>query len=264
MITFIRSHSGLRIRAHILEYAFMAAVGDPVCASRGPVGSRRPSRAPLYNEKEFFYRQRALRRARKLSASAGRSEIPAATSSSDQVAALAARCSYLEWAAAVAHRNAAQLHERLSRVEAAAALPPLPVPTPVFETQFGESAAEPMVESKLAASDSGDAAAEEQEAELESLLHFRPRSKRRRFSRKRRVRGMPQVLRQTRASPSDEEQSRSVPLVGGRCCRGSRQSLNTTGSWSAWVRIARMDASRLSARDRGSAARKLARFARRL
>ena len=105
-----------------------------------------------------------------MSASSGRLGLPPTLGSPDTAAALLHRCSNLEWSAAVAHYNAAQLHERLSRVEAAAALPPLPVPTPVFETQVGESAAEPMVESKVAVSDSGDAAAEEQEAELESLL----------------------------------------------------------------------------------------------
>ena len=66
-------------------------------ASREPAALRRPFLVPLFNEKEYFYRARVLRRARKVAASTGRPESPVAYVCSDEVAALAARCDYLEW-----------------------------------------------------------------------------------------------------------------------------------------------------------------------
>ena len=80
---------------------------------------RRPFRAPLFNEKEHFYCARVLSRARKVAAAAGRPVRPAAMVSSEEAAALAARCDYFEWHAALAHHAAAPLHERLCELEAA-------------------------------------------------------------------------------------------------------------------------------------------------
>ena len=137
MITFIRSHSGSS-RSY---FAYMAAGRASVSASREQVASRRPTRAPFFNEKEYFYRQRVLRRARKMTASFDRSGIPAGMVSLDTAAALAVRCSQLEWSAAVAHYNASFLHERLCRVEAAAGVPPLPFPVASPEVQPEESTA---------------------------------------------------------------------------------------------------------------------------
>ena len=77
------------------------------------------------NEKEFFYRARMLRRARKQIASAGWTGRFQAMGASEEVAALATRCQYLEWTTAVAHSNVAQLHERLRQLEE---MPPLPLP----------------------------------------------------------------------------------------------------------------------------------------
>ena len=56
-----------------------------------------------FNEKEFFYRARVLRRARKQTASAGWTGRFQAMVASEEVAALETRCQYLEWATAVAH-----------------------------------------------------------------------------------------------------------------------------------------------------------------
>ena len=74
----IRSHSGSRIRGVILDLPIMAAGGAAGSVSREPVALRRSDRAPLYNEKrkripsynekEYFYRARVLRRARKMAA----------------------------------------------------------------------------------------------------------------------------------------------------------------------------------------------------
>ena len=108
----IRSHSGSRICGVILEFPVMAAGRVIGSASREPAALRRPFRAPLFNEKEYFYRARVLRRARKEATSAGRPERPAARVTSEKVAALAARCEPLTWYAAFAHHNAAQLHAR--------------------------------------------------------------------------------------------------------------------------------------------------------
>ena len=97
----------------------MAAGGAFNSASREFVAPRRPVRGPLFNEKEYFYRARVLRRARKVAASTGRPESPVAYVCSDEVAALAARCDYLEWYVALAQQNAVQLHQRLCELEAA-------------------------------------------------------------------------------------------------------------------------------------------------
>ena len=67
----------------------------------------------------MFYCARVLRRARKVAASTGRPESPVAYVRSDEVAALAARCDYLEWYVALAQQNAVQLHQRLCELEAA-------------------------------------------------------------------------------------------------------------------------------------------------
>ena len=95
MITFIRSHSGSS-RSY---FAYMAAGRASVSASREQVASRRPTRAPFFNEKKYFYRQRVLRRARKMTASFDRSGIPAGMVSLDTAAVLAVRCS-LNWSGA--------------------------------------------------------------------------------------------------------------------------------------------------------------------
>ena len=58
----------------------MAAGGAAGSASRELPAPRRPVRAPLlFNEKEYFYRARVLRRARKAVVSAGRPDRPAGT-----------------------------------------------------------------------------------------------------------------------------------------------------------------------------------------
>ena len=120
----------------------MAAGGDSVSASRELVVPRRPSKAIPFNEKDFFYCSRVLRRARKQAASGdGTGRFPASVST-EEVAALAIRCQQLEWAAAVAHYNAAQLHERVSKLEAAGEMPPLPLPVPSPEAQPVEQAAQ--------------------------------------------------------------------------------------------------------------------------
>ena len=101
----------------------MAASRDVGSASRELLALRRPVRAPLaslFNEKQYFYRTRVLRRARKAAALAGRQERFAAHEISKEIAALAARCDYLEGCAAFAHHHAAHLHERVCQLEAAA------------------------------------------------------------------------------------------------------------------------------------------------
>ena len=113
LITYIRSHSGSS-RSY---FAYMAAGRASVSASREQVASRRPTRAPFVNEKEYVYRQKVLRRARKMAASFDQSGLPAVMEMPATAAALAVRCSQLEWIAAVAHYNATQLHERLCRLE---------------------------------------------------------------------------------------------------------------------------------------------------
>ena len=143
----------------------MAAGRASVSASREQVASRRPTRAPFFNEKEYFYRQRVLRRARKMAASFARSGIPASMVSLDTAAALAVRCSQLEWSAAVAHYNASFLHERLCRVEAAAGVPPLPFPAASPVVQPGESTAGFRHDSAHAAAASGEADAVDAAAE---------------------------------------------------------------------------------------------------
>ena len=60
----------------------MAAGGASCFASRDPVVPRRPFLAPLFNEKEYFYRARVLRRAWKEAVSAGRPDRPAVQVSS--------------------------------------------------------------------------------------------------------------------------------------------------------------------------------------
>ena len=95
----------------------MASGRASVSASRESGASQRPVWAPLFNEKEYFYRQRVLRRARKMAASFDQSGLPAAMGMPATAAALAVRCSQLVWIAAVAHYNATQLHERLCRLE---------------------------------------------------------------------------------------------------------------------------------------------------
>ena len=67
----IRNHSGSRICGVILDLPTMAAGGASGSASREPVASRRPIRAPLFNEKEYFYRARVLRRAQKVAGAEG-------------------------------------------------------------------------------------------------------------------------------------------------------------------------------------------------
>ena len=69
---------GSRIRKVILELPVMAAGGAAGSASRELPAPRRPVLAPLlFNEKEYFYRARVLRRARKAVVSAGRPDRPA-------------------------------------------------------------------------------------------------------------------------------------------------------------------------------------------
>ena len=113
----------------------MAAGRTFVSASRESIAPRRTSRSPLFNEKEYFYRARVLRRMRKMAASVARPVNTAALVSTEDAAALALRCYNLEWAAAVANYNVAQFQERLCRVEAAADWPPLPFPASRQEMQ---------------------------------------------------------------------------------------------------------------------------------
>ena len=130
----IRSHSGSRIRGVILDLPIMAAGGAAGSVSREPVALRRSDRAPLYNEKEYFYRKRVLRRMQKVAGSACRPVLPGLKEQTEEVAALVARCSLLEWSAAVSQYNVSNLEERLRRLEAATELPPLPLPAAVPKT----------------------------------------------------------------------------------------------------------------------------------
>ena len=111
----------------------MAAGREHVSASREPVGSR-SFRVPLFNEKEYFYRKRVLRRMQKVAGSACRPALPVLKEQTEEVAALVARCSLLEWSAAVSQYNVSNLEERLRRLEAATELPPLPLPAAVPKT----------------------------------------------------------------------------------------------------------------------------------
>ena len=148
----------------------MAAGGSHVSAFREPSAARRPIRAPLvYNEKEYFYRQRVLRRTQKISASSGRPGLPPTLGSPAPAAALLLRCSNLEWSAAVAHYNAAQLYERVCRLEAAAASPALPLSAASREVQPGDSAANLTVDSAPSSDASREAAAADEAAEDKSL-----------------------------------------------------------------------------------------------
>ena len=106
----------------------MAAGRESLSASRVRVVPRRPFWAVPFNEKEFFYRSRVLRRAQKQAAAADWTGRCPVLVSSEEVAALANRCQQLEWAAAVAHYNVTQLHERVSLLETAGEMPPLPLP----------------------------------------------------------------------------------------------------------------------------------------
>ena len=117
----------------------MAAGSSSGSASRETRAPRRSFGAPFFNEKEYFYRARVLRRARKMAASFDQSGLPAAMEMAATAAALADRYSQLEWSAAVAHFNATRLHERLCRLEASAVLPPLPLSAASREMQAGKS-----------------------------------------------------------------------------------------------------------------------------
>ena len=84
----------------------MAAGGASGSVSREPVALRRSDRAPLYNEKrkripsynekEYFYRARVLRRARKMAAAGERHGQTMSTVSTEEAAALAVRCYNME------------------------------------------------------------------------------------------------------------------------------------------------------------------------
>ena len=130
----IRSHSGSRIFRGILVSATMAAGRTFVSASRESIVPRRTFRSPLFNEKEYFYRKRVLRRMQKVAGSACRPVLPGLKEQTEEVAALVARCSLLEWSAAVSQYNVSNLEERLRRLEAATELPPLPLPAAVPKT----------------------------------------------------------------------------------------------------------------------------------
>ena len=143
----------------------MSAGSSSGSASRETRAPRRSFGAPFFNEKEYFYHQRVLRRARKMTASFDRSGIPAGMVSLDTGAVLAVRCSQLEWSAAVAQYNASFLHERLCRVEAAAGVPPLPFPAASPEVQPEESTAGFRHDSAHAAAASGEADAVDAAAE---------------------------------------------------------------------------------------------------
>ena len=120
----------------------MAASSSSGSASRETRAPRRSFGAPFFNEKEYFYRARVLRRARKVAASAGRQQHRETVMTSDEAAALVSRCYQAEWSAAVAHYNVAQLHQRLNQLEAAVAenIPPLPLPA-VADSSAGAGAA---------------------------------------------------------------------------------------------------------------------------
>ena len=120
----------------------MAAGSSSGSASRETRAPRRSFGAPFFNEKEYFYRARVLRRARKVAASPGRQQHRETVMTSDEAAALVSRCYQAEWSAAVAHYNVAQLHQRLNQLEAAVAenIPPLPLPV-VADSSAGAGAA---------------------------------------------------------------------------------------------------------------------------
>ena len=134
-----------------------------------------------FNEKEFFYRSRVLRRAQKQAAAADWTGRCPVLVSSEEVAALANRCQQLEWAAAVAHYNVTQLHERVSLLEAAGEMPPLPLPVVSPEAEPVEHTVQVM--SAPASAESADDARREETVEPEAralLIHLRPRRPRRR------------------------------------------------------------------------------------
>ena len=144
----------------------MAAGRGSLSASRVLVVPRRPSRAVPFNEKEFFYRSRVLRRAQKQAAAADWTGRCPVLVSSEEVAALANRCQQLEWAAAVAHYNVTQLHERVSLLEAAGEMPLLPLHVASPEAQPAEHADQVM--SAPASPESADDARREETVETEA------------------------------------------------------------------------------------------------
>ena len=144
----------------------MAAGRESLSASRVRVVPRRPFWAVPFNEKEFFYRSRVLRRAQKQAAAADWTGRCPVLVSSEEVAALANRCQQLEWAAAVAHYNVTQLHERVSLLEAAGEMPPLPLPVASPEAQPVEHTAQ--VTSAPASPASADDARREEAVEPEA------------------------------------------------------------------------------------------------
>ena len=159
----------------------MAAGRESLSASRVRVVPRRPFWAVPFNEKEFFYRSRVLRRAQKQAAAADWTGRCPVLVSSEEVAALANRCQQLEWAAAVAHYNVTQLHERVSLLEAAGEMPLLPLHVASPEAQPAEHADQGM--SAPASPESADDARREETVEPEAralLIHLRPRRPRRR------------------------------------------------------------------------------------
>ena len=143
----------------------MAAGRESLSASRVRVVPRRPFWAVPFNEKEFFYRSLVLRRAQKQAAAADWTGRCPVLVSSEEVAALANRCQQLEWAAAVAHYNVTQLHERVSLLEAAGEMPPLPLPVASPEAQPVEHTAQ--VTSAPASPASADDARREEAVEPE-------------------------------------------------------------------------------------------------
>ena len=144
----------------------MAAGRTLVSATRESIAPRRTSRSPLFNEKEYFYRARVLRRMRKMAASAARPVNTAVLVSMEDAAALALRCYNLEWAAAVANYNVAQFQERLCRVEAAADWPPLPFSASRQEMQPDLQVAAP----SLSSAETEEAAKPEESAVQPALL----------------------------------------------------------------------------------------------
>ena len=144
----------------------MAAGRESLSASRVRVVPRRPFWAVPFNEKEFFYRARVLRRAQKQAAAASWTGRCPVLVSSEEVAALANRCQQLEWAAAVAHYNVTQLHERVSLLEAAGEMPPLPLPVVSPEAEPVEHTVQVM--SAPASPESADDARREETVEPEA------------------------------------------------------------------------------------------------
>ena len=144
----------------------MAAGRTFVSASRESIVPRRTFRSPLFNEKEYFYHARVLRRMRKMAASAVRPVNTAVLVSTEDADALALRCYNLEWAAAVANYNVAQFQERLCRVEAAADWPPLPFSASRQEMQPDLQVAAP----SLSSAETEEAAKPEESAVQPALL----------------------------------------------------------------------------------------------